>query len=311
MRIIICGLNGAGKSTLGKILAKRLHYEFRDIEDYYFPKTDDKYEYSVQRTEEEVAALLLKDLEEHADIVLASVRGNYSEQIEKLFDLAVYIDIPKETRMARIRKRSNDKFGDRMLPGGDLYESEERFFKLVEARTDDHAKAWLSDLSCPVIYIDGITEVEENAKMLEEKVSQMSGFRVTSDGNEQDIQEIHAMLKEFNLSHREKSEDVPLGIFLEDENKKKLAGLTGETFGNWLCIRYLFVDECLRGQGIGRKIIEAAECEARKRGCKYAFVDTFSFQAPGFYKKLGYKEVFTLEEYPYTGKRHYYTKVII
>ncbi|WP_026488796.1 AAA family ATPase [Butyrivibrio sp. XBB1001] len=55
MRIIICGLNGAGKSTLGRALAGQLHYEFRDIEDYYFPKTDDKYEYSVQRTEEEVA----------------------------------------------------------------------------------------------------------------------------------------------------------------------------------------------------------------------------------------------------------------
>ena len=54
-------------------------------------------------------------------------------------------------------------------------------------------------------------------------------FRVTSDGNEQDIQEIHEMLKEYNLSNREKSDNVPLGIFLEDENKKKLAGLTGET----------------------------------------------------------------------------------
>ncbi|MBR2248380.1 MAG: hypothetical protein IJ880_15380, partial [Bacilli bacterium] len=42
MRIIICGLNGAGKSTLGKALAGRLNYEFRDIEDYYFPKIDDK-----------------------------------------------------------------------------------------------------------------------------------------------------------------------------------------------------------------------------------------------------------------------------
>jgi GNAT superfamily N-acetyltransferase len=135
-------------------------------------------------------------------------------------------------------------------------------------------------------------------------------FRVTSDGNEQDIQEIHEMLKAFNLSNREISENVPLGIFLEDENKKKLAGLTGETFGNWLCIHYLFIEDCLRGQGIGRKMIEAAECEAKKRGCKYVFVDTFSFQAPGFYRKLGYKEVFTLEDYPYTGKRHYYTKEI-
>ena len=82
-------------------------------------------------------------------------------------------------------------------------------------------------------------------------------FRITSDGNEQDIQEIHEMLKTYNLSNREKSENVPLGIFWEEENKKKLAGLTGETFGNWLCIHYLFVEECLRGQGVGRKIIDA------------------------------------------------------
>ena len=53
------------------------------------------------------------------------------------------------------------------------------------------------------------------------------------------------------------------------------------------------------------------KAEARKRGCKYAFVDTFSFQAPTFYKNHGYREVFTLEEYPYTGKRHYYTKELL
>lgn len=170
MRIIICGLNGAGKSTLGKALAEQLHYEFRDIEDYYFPKTDDKYEYSVLRTEEEVAALLLKDLEENENVVLASVRGNYSKQIEKLFDLAVCIDIPKEIRMARVRKRSNDKFGNRMLPGGDLYESEERFFKMVAARSDDHAKRWLTELSCPVISIDGTAEVATNVEIILKRI---------------------------------------------------------------------------------------------------------------------------------------------
>ncbi len=95
-------------------------------------------------------------------------------------------------------------------------------------------------------------------------------FRVTSDGNEQDIHELYEMLKKYNLSNREKSDNVPLGIFLEDENKKKLAGLTGETFGNWLCIHYIFVDEQMRGQGIGRRTLEAAESEAKKRGCKYA-----------------------------------------
>ncbi|WP_026651549.1 GNAT family N-acetyltransferase [Butyrivibrio proteoclasticus] len=133
-------------------------------------------------------------------------------------------------------------------------------------------------------------------------------FRITNDGKETDIAEIYKMLKEYNLSKREKSEDVPLGIYHEDENGNKQAGLVADTFGNWLCIHYLFVAEGLRGHGMGKELIAAAEKEAIKRGCKYAFVDTFSFQAPEFYKKLGYKEVFSLREYPYAGARYYYTK---
>ena len=136
-------------------------------------------------------------------------------------------------------------------------------------------------------------------------------FRITDDADARDIGEVYEMLKAYNLRHREASANVPLGIYLEDAQNKKLAGLTGETFGNWLCIQFLFVRESCRGKGIGHKLLEAAEAEARQRGCKYAFVNTFSFQAPAFYKKHGYQEVFTPEEYPYTGKRHDYTKQLL
>lgn len=135
-------------------------------------------------------------------------------------------------------------------------------------------------------------------------------IRITDDGNERGIHEIHEMLRDYNRRHCEASENVPLGVFLEDETGRKFAGLTDETFGNWLCIRFLFVGEAFRGQGLGSRLLEAAENEARQCGCKYAFVDTFSFQAPAFYEKHGYREVFTLEDYPYTEKRHYYTKAL-
>ena len=93
-------------------------------------------------------------------------------------------------------------------------------------------------------------------------------FRITDDADARDIGEIYELLKAYNLRHREASANVPLGIYLEDAQNKKLAGLTGETFGNWLCIQFLFVSEQLRGQGIGGKLLQAAEEEARKRGCK-------------------------------------------
>ena len=133
-------------------------------------------------------------------------------------------------------------------------------------------------------------------------------FRVTKDVKQNDIDEIHELLRSYNRSNREAAESIPLGVFYEDESGKKLAGLTGETFGNWLSIKYLFVADHLRKQGLGTKMVVSAEEEARKRNCKYVFVDTFSFQAPKFYEKLGYEEVFSLNEYPYTESRHYYIK---
>ena len=64
-------------------------------------------------------------------------------------------------------------------------------------------------------------------------------FRITDDGDARDIHEIYGLLKAYNLSRREASQNVPIGVFLEDEADRKLAGLTGETFGNWLCIQFL------------------------------------------------------------------------
>ena len=121
-------------------------------------------------------------------------------------------------------------------------------------------------------------------------------------------QELANLIRAYNRSNREPSKSEPLNIYLEDEYGNLVAGMVAETFGNWLEIEYLYVSDDLRGQGIGSKILEMAENESRNRGCKYSFVDTFNFQAPKFYKKHGYKEVFALKEYPYTGERYYYTK---
>ena len=122
--------------------------------------------------------------------------------------------------------------------------------------------------------------------------------------------EIVNLIREYNSSNRESSKSELLNIYMEDEQGNILAGMVAETFGNWLEIEYLYVRDDLRGKGIGSKILEKAEKESKSRGCKYSFVNTFNFQAPNFYKKHGYKEVFTLKEYPYTGERYYYTKVL-
>ena len=121
-------------------------------------------------------------------------------------------------------------------------------------------------------------------------------------------QEIGGLIRSYNRSKRETTESEPLNLYVEDEHGQLLAGLVAETFGNWLEIEYLFVKEGLRGQGIGSQLLQQAECEAKKRNCRFSFVNTYQFQAPAFYQKHGYQEVFTLKDYPCTGQRHYYQK---
>jgi GNAT superfamily N-acetyltransferase len=80
----------------------------------------------------------------------------------------------------------------------------------------------------------------------------------------------------------------PLAVFARDR-ETIVAGLAGETYAGWLFIRYLWVADALRGKGIGRELMGAAERRAVERGCWGAWVDTYGFQAPGFYRKLGYE----------------------
>ncbi len=135
-------------------------------------------------------------------------------------------------------------------------------------------------------------------------------FEITDKIKEQDEKIIYQGLLEYNLARIEDKNPKDLGIYLQDETGEKVGGLLGNTHGNWLFVKYLWVREDQRGQNIGSALLKQAEVTAKERGCRYAFLDTFSFQAPAFYEKHGYMSVFTLEEYPVTGKRYYLTKTL-
>ena len=128
------------------------------------------------------------------------------------------------------------------------------------------------------------------------------------DTESQKAQKIGELVRSYNRSKREAAKSKSLSLYVEDDSGEVLAGLVAETFGNWLEIEYLFVKEDLRGQGIGSQLLQRAESEAKKRNCRYVFVNTYQFQAPAFYQKHDYQEVFTLKDYPCTGQRHYYQK---
>jgi GNAT superfamily N-acetyltransferase len=98
-----------------------------------------------------------------------------------------------------------------------------------------------------------------------------------------------------------------LCFVLESPKGEVLGGVIGVTFWNWLFINLMWLPEELRGKGYGQRLLEMAEEEGRKRGAQFSYLDTFSFQAPGFYQKTGYQEFGKLEEFP-PGHTRYFMK---
>ena len=166
MGILICGLNGTGKSTLGRMLADRMGYEFIDYEDLFFPKADPLYMFSNPRSEEEAVRLLEEKISKNDRFIFAAVRGNYGDKLIAALDRIILIEVPKQIRSRRVRDRSYQKFGDRILPGGDLYDRESKWFSLTDSGPETYVTEWLETLDCPVIRIDGTRPVEENVNDL-------------------------------------------------------------------------------------------------------------------------------------------------
>lgn len=157
--ILIVGLNGVGKSTLGRALAKRLGWFGIDVENYYFP--DMTVPYANPRSEDEVRRLMLLDIRRHGDFVLSSVRASWGWELESLCVLAVWLRAPLDVRMARIDQREKARFGDRVLPGGDMYEGQKRFHAMAAGRDEAMVEDSLRALTCPVLILDATHSMTE------------------------------------------------------------------------------------------------------------------------------------------------------
>jgi GNAT superfamily N-acetyltransferase len=115
-------------------------------------------------------------------------------------------------------------------------------------------------------------------------------------------------ISRFNTQHAGSHNHTDLVFMLYDPDGNIAGGLIGETYWDWLYINLLFVKEELRGSGYGHRLMQLAEEEARKRGMKHAYLDTFSFQAPEFYRAQGYRPFGQLEEFPPGYQRIFFTK---
>jgi GNAT superfamily N-acetyltransferase len=140
-------------------------------------------------------------------------------------------------------------------------------------------------------------------------MTNVPSFLVEVHPASEDIQFLEDQINTFNVEKTgiRTTDDLLLAIFVREENGAIRAGVFGWTWGGCCEIRYLWVDEAWRGQGYGQGLLDAAEREARRRGCRQVILDTHSFQAPLFYQRNGYDVVGVIDNYP-EGYQKYYLK---
>jgi len=133
---------------------------------------------------------------------------------------------------------------------------------------------------------------------------------LTDNPNPQALEALTRLITRFNESASHRPNDFrPLAILVsEPETGETLGGLWGWTSFDHLHVDLLFLPERLRGSGLGTQLIRQAEEEAVRRGCVGAWLDTFSFQARGFYERMGYSVFGTIEDYPPGHSRFFLKK---
>ncbi|MGH4029813.1 GNAT family N-acetyltransferase [Actinomycetota bacterium Odt1-20B] len=107
-------------------------------------------------------------------------------------------------------------------------------------------------------------------------------------------------------------DEVPLGLWALTEEGELAGGLAAHTWARWLHVDFLWVDERVRGAGLGSRLLGEAERVARvERGCLNSRVETWDFQAPGFYRGQGYELVCVIPDYPEGVKEFTLTKRLL
>ncbi|MCC6696513.1 MAG: GNAT family N-acetyltransferase [Candidatus Hydrogenedentes bacterium] len=124
------------------------------------------------------------------------------------------------------------------------------------------------------------------------------------------LERVKTEMRRHTESHVHWEQYAELTVVARNAAGEVAGALFGETGRGWLHLSVVWVDEASRGKGLGRELVAVAEAEGRRRNCSGVYLDTFSYQGPGFYEKLGYEVFGVLEDYPPGHKRFYMRKAL-
>ena len=170
--IMIIGPSGSGKTTLGQRSAELLDYPFFDVDQYIWRFDTPEY-YTVMYSREEKILRLKEAIAPYEHFVMAGSMSSFHEAFDEAFGLMVFLYADPETRIRRVSERAVRRFGDRVLPGGDMYDSNRKFLKSNRRYETDGSpnlteqRAWMYSLPCRKLELDGTESIEKNAALIE------------------------------------------------------------------------------------------------------------------------------------------------
>ena len=163
----VLGASGGGTTTLGRALAERFGYLLLDTDDYFWLPTDPKY--TTPRPFDERRRLLGEAVDAAPRCVIAGSMTGWGDIFRPRFDLVIVVETPTPVRIERLKRREFAHFGDRIQPGGDMFENHQAFLAWasrydtagVEQRSRAMHDAWLQEVTCPVVTVDGTAPIDE------------------------------------------------------------------------------------------------------------------------------------------------------
>ena len=171
--ILIFGAAGSGSTTVARAIACHYGYHHIEVDEALFEPSDPPF--LVRRSETETHAIVLQQLNTFESCVISGSIIGWGDSFKPNIDLVVFLHLPVEIRIDRIRRREEKRFGSRVAPGGDMYEQHFAFLDWVRAyelgaanvRSLAQHRAWLSDFKNPMIVINEPMSVEAILKQIE------------------------------------------------------------------------------------------------------------------------------------------------
>ena len=170
--IHIFGASGSGTTTIAQGICKKIGYKNFDSDNYFWSPTTDPF--TTVRDGVECTHLIHNDLQSNNQWILSGSITGWGEILLPLFDLVVFVYVPQDIRMERLKKREYERYGDRMLIGGDRYQKSLDFIEWASAydmgtrngRSLQKHEAWLKKVTCPVIRVDNRNLEESIQKVI-------------------------------------------------------------------------------------------------------------------------------------------------